>query len=193
MEKLPELLSEPCGMCALGISGHRADIANRSLMTPLQTSAINSYCSAKNNCSFRWTWADYSAPQSCRAGPAKRCVMTSGDRRQAPLRTVSAARVQPRARCRQSPGGKLKWRLKARPKASHCHFAKMRSFQRSVSTQPRPISDIGSEQETRPKLFHARATQPLQVVLPVGFLLDRHLVGNPVERNIGLSASKLLQ
>ena len=69
----------------------------------------------------------------------------------------------------------------------------MRSFRKSVSTQPRPISDIGSEQETRPKLVQARAAEPFQIVLPVGFLLDRHLVCDPGERNIGLRAAKLLQ
>ena len=45
----------------------------------------------------------------------------------------------------------------------------------------------------RPGLGQARATKALQIVLAVGVLLDRHLVRDPGERNIGLSAAQFLE
>src|SRR5450759_3983266 len=48
----------------------------------------------------------------------------------------------------------------------------------------RPKCDIGPNQHLRPKLVQARAAEALQIVLPVGVLLDRHLVCDPGERNI---------
>src|SRR3984893_18910283 len=45
----------------------------------------------------------------------------------------------------------------------------------------------------RLKLVQARPTEAFQIVLPVGFRLDRHLACNPGKRNIGLCAAKLLQ
>ena len=42
-------------------------------------------------------------------------------------------------------------------------------------------------------LAQAGAAEAFQVVLPVGFPFDRHLAGNPGQRNIGLRAAKFLQ
>jgi hypothetical protein len=44
-----------------------------------------------------------------------------------------------------------------------------------------------------PRLVQARAAQAIQIMLPVGVILDRHLVCDPGERNIGLRTAKLAQ
>jgi len=44
-----------------------------------------------------------------------------------------------------------------------------------------------------PRLVQARAAQSFQIMRPVGVPLDRQLVRDPVERNIGLCAAKLPQ
>ena len=43
------------------------------------------------------------------------------------------------------------------------------------------------------QLVQPRSTEPFQVVLPLGVLLDRHLLSDPGKRNIGLYAAKLLE
>ena len=41
--------------------------------------------------------------------------------------------------------------------------------------------------------FQSGTAKPLQIVLAVGILLDRHLAFDPGERNVGLRTAKLLQ
>ena len=48
-------------------------------------------------------------------------------------------------------------------------------------------------QHLRPKLAQAGAAEACQVALSFSVVLDWHLLRDPVERNIGLSATKLLQ
>jgi hypothetical protein len=54
----------------------------------------------------------------------------------------------------------------------------------------RPRPDVGLNV---PRLVQSRAAEALQIVLSVGVLLDRHLVCDPRERNIGLRTAKLQQ
>src|SRR6185437_7155156 len=44
-----------------------------------------------------------------------------------------------------------------------------------------------------PQLTQARAAEGLQIILPIGVLLDGQLACDPGERNIGLHAAKLLE
>src|ERR1700722_4062853 len=70
---------------------------------------------------------------------------------------------------------------------------KTRSASTTIKTTRMTNSDIRSDFHQDPGLGQARATKALQIVLPVGVLLDRHLVRDPGERNIGLSAAQFLE
>ena len=50
-----------------------------------------------------------------------------------------------------------------------------------------------SWREGRDGLDQTCTAKTVQIVFPVGFLLDRHLGGDPRERDVGLRAAQLLQ
>src|SRR6516225_11166796 len=59
--------------------------------------------------------------------------------------------------------------------------------------EPTTQSGHWAYQHLRPKLTQAGAAESCQVVLSFGVVLEGHLLRDPVDRNIGLSATKLLQ
>ena len=55
-----------------------------------------------------------------------------------------------------------------------------------------PSADSGPQQHLGPRLVQPRAAKAFQIVLPFSLVLDRHLLADPAERDIGLGAAQLL-